>query len=254
MYSMVLMLAMASASDTPAFGKGCSGCWSSCYGCSGSCSGCWSSCYGCSGSCSGCWSSCHGSCHGSSCHGSSCHGCCGGRFFGMMHKHSSCHGCCGGSCYGSSCHGSCMGSCYGSSCHGSCMGSCYGSSCHGSCMGSCYGCHGGVVVPAAPVVVPAEAPKAEMKKADAAAPAKILVSVPADAKLFVDGVATKATTTERSFVTPELPAGKSFSYTLSVEIVRDGKTLTTSEEITVKAGETTSVKLNPAAATSVAAK
>src|SRR5436853_31073 len=48
-----------------------------------------------------------------------------------------------------------------------------------------------------------------------AAPATIVVSLPADATLKVDGVATKATSDVRTFATPILPIGQSFHYTLT---------------------------------------
>lgn len=85
--------------------------------------------------------------------------------------------------------------------------------------------------------------KKEEPKAGVSAPAKILVNLPADAKLFVDDFATKSTTAARTFATPELAAGAMFTYTLKAEIVRDGKTLTTSEKIAVKAGDEIRVNL-----------
>jgi len=89
----------------------------------------------------------------------------------------------------------------------------------------------------APANVPA--PKTGM----IAAPATIVVSLPADATLKVDGTATKATSAVRTFATPALDAGQSFVYTLTAEVVRDGKTLTASEQVTVRAGEMTQVQL-----------
>jgi uncharacterized protein (TIGR03000 family) len=46
------------------------------------------------------------------------------------------------------------------------------------------------------------------------------------------------------FTTPELEAGKEFVYTLKAQTVRDGKVETTTREVTVRAGETTTVNLN----------
>jgi uncharacterized protein (TIGR03000 family) len=76
-----------------------------------------------------------------------------------------------------------------------------------------------------------------------AAPATIVVSLPADATLKVDGVTTRATSQMRTFSTPELPYGESFHYTLTAEIVRDGQTLTTSQEVTVRGGLTSQIDL-----------
>ena len=89
MYTMVLMMAMATGGDDLAFGR------KSCHGCNGCCGGVVvTSCHGCYSSCHGCYSSCHG-CY------SSCHGCKGGFFGRRLRK--SCHGCNG--CIGTSCHG-----------------------------------------------------------------------------------------------------------------------------------------------------
>src|SRR5262249_21221806 len=140
----------------------------------------------------------------------------------------SCYGCSGCGCWG--CYGcSCWGG-WGCSCSG-CWG-CYG--CHG-CSG-CYGCHGGVVV------VPT-APAAEVKKMAAAPaqPAKVVVSLPDDAKLFVEGQLSKQTSATRTIVTPALQSGSEYVYTLKVECVRDGKTVTETKDVAFRAGSTVQV-------------
>src|SRR5262245_2461470 len=108
-------------------------------------------------SCS-CSCRCSRGCHG--CHGcNSCRGCHGSR---KCHK---CHGC-------HSCHG----------CHG-----CHGYvGCHGSvgCHGGCHGGAGGVIV----VPTPEKIKKPATTGTEA--PATILVNLPADARLSVDGNAT----------------------------------------------------------------
>ncbi len=175
---------------------------------------------------------------------------------------------CQGACYGGkACHGgyACNGGhgCRGQrACHG-CDGGCYG--CDGGrrfghrrnkdcgCCGVQHACYGGVVAPAPP-------PKKEKKKMPdpkgtgkgeevlAPAPATIIVSLPADAKLSVDGQATTSTSATRTLVTPALAPDQEFNYTLAGEIVRDGQTVTTSRTITVRAGEETRVTLEfPAA-------
>jgi uncharacterized protein (TIGR03000 family) len=80
-----------------------------------------------------------------------------------------------------------------------------------------------------------------------AAPATIVVSLPADAVLKVDGMTTKTTSQLRSFSTPQLPYGQAFHYTLTAEIVRDGQTLTTTQQVTVRGGLTSQVEI-PASA------
>jgi hypothetical protein len=65
------------------------------------------------------------------------------------------------------------------------------------------------MVPAKPEVKPETKPEAPAPKTgSAAAPAKILVNLPADAKLFVDDLG-KSTTETRSFVTPSWPRRRS---------------------------------------------
>jgi uncharacterized protein (TIGR03000 family) len=185
---------------------------------------------------------CYGGCHGYSkgCHG--CYGCSG---------YSSCHGCHGlFSCFKRhGCHG-CYSACYGTSyqCHG-----CYG--CYG-----CYGCGGAMMAappanlppagapvgaPAKPATPPAGgAPKVEGKEeATVPAPARLLVTVPAEAKLTIDDVATKSTGTTRVFATPELNPGKDYVYTLKAEITVGSKTETIVKQVTVRAGVTTEASL-----------
>jgi len=219
MYSVVLMMALSGGADLPA-SHGCKGCCGGCYSCYGCCGGC----YGCSG-CNGCKGGHHKSCNG--CY--SCYGCCGG-----------CYGCHG--CYSSySGHG-----CY--SCYG-CCGGCYGYS-------GCGGCYGGavsgdvtIVAPAgAPAGAPAKAPEPIKKpKTDkettSPAGATIIVSLPADAVLTVDGAATSSTSATRVFASPALEQGKDFLYTLKAELVRDGKTFSASKKVSVRAGEETKVSL-----------
>ena len=50
------------------------------------------------------------------------------------------------------------------------------------------------------------------RTASAAAPARLFVNLPADAKLTIDGEVTTSTSEERIFVSPELAPGKSYSY------------------------------------------
>lgn len=170
--------------------------------------------------CHGCYSSCAGSCHG--CSSRSCHGCSGW----------SCSGCNGCACNG--CHGGLLSRCFSSfkrSCHG-CNG------CHGGY--ACHGCTGCTSPVKQEEKKKEEGKKDEGKKTEASVnQAQVVVSLPADAKLFIDETPTTTTSAVRSFVTPELEAGKVYNYTLRAEIVRDGKPLSVTKEIAVRAGETT---------------
>jgi uncharacterized protein (TIGR03000 family) len=252
MYSLVLMMALSGGVEAPAGHHDCCG---GCYGCCGgwSCGG-----YGCCGCCGGC--------HG----GHGCHGCHGGHSF--FHHHDSCCGgcysscCCGGGYYG--CCG-CSGYCCGGGYYGCCGG--YNGCCggyYGCCGGGYYGCCGGTVAPPAPPVTPPvpppdggkpmpppdggkpmpppdDAPKPKVgTEANIPAPATIIVSLPADAKLMIDDFATKSTSASRVFTSPELNPAQAFSYTLKAEIVRNGQTLTATEQVSVRAGAETRVSLS----------
>jgi uncharacterized protein (TIGR03000 family) len=76
------------------------------------------------------------------------------------------------------------------------------------------------------------------------APATIVVSLPADAKLLVDGTPTSSTSAQRSFVSPPLEAGKEYVYTLTATVVRDGQTLETTKRISVRPGAESRVQIN----------
>jgi uncharacterized protein (TIGR03000 family) len=202
MYSLVLMATLAS--PTTAID-----CHKRCYGCTG-CSGSYASC-SCYGSCSGCW--------GSRCSGSRCSGC-----YGSCYGRSSCSG-----CYGS-CSG-CSG-CYGSAYYysGSCWG---GHSCHGCTGSTCAGTHthSSNYVPSYEYQQPA-AP-AEKN----AAPAKVSITLPADAKLYVDGQLTKTMDKSfRTFMTPDLDNGQEYRYVMKAEVLRDGLVQSETKTVIVKAG------------------
>jgi uncharacterized protein (TIGR03000 family) len=173
-----------------------------------------------------------------------CHGCWGGG---------GCHGCWGGRSWG------CYGGCSGWGCYGGCSGwGCYGGYSGGGCYGS-YGCGGGYVyagsrvgyytsvTPYAPVGVvyqPAVGQPLSLSGArPVQAPATLIVSLPADAKLTVDNTPTKESASPRRFVTPPLDQGKTYYYTLKGEIIRDGETLTATKRVTFRAGEEASVSL-----------
>lgn len=227
MYSLVLMMALTGSGEAPAFGH-----------------------HGCHGCCGGCWGGCHGLFGG---HG--CHGCCGGYSYGC------CGGCYGG-CYGGYSYGCCGGG-WGGSSYGCCGGGCYGGYTYGGCYGGYYGCCGGGY--AAPYMAPAGAPPGgpppgggapaggpektpkppvsgggdKEKEVRGPAPATITVSLPADAKLMIDDTATRSTSATRTFVSPSLTPGQEYHYTLKAEIVREGRTLSAMERVTVRAGEDT---------------
>jgi uncharacterized protein (TIGR03000 family) len=65
----------------------------------------------------------------------------------------------------------------------------------------------------------------------------VLVSLPADAKLYVDGQLTRtADKAFRTFMTPDLEDGMEYRYVMKAEVVRDGQTQTETQTVIVKAG------------------
>jgi uncharacterized protein (TIGR03000 family) len=173
MYSMVLMAALSTSGDVPAFGRGgCRGGWGGCYGCCGCWGGGW-----------GCWGGCYG-CYG-------CYGCWGGGY-----------------AYGG-------------------WGSGYG-----------YGYAYTAPVYSAPVVMTAFAPRIEpMMAALPPDAARIVVDLPTDAKLFVDGQPTKSTASRRVLQSPRLEPGNRYSYLLRAELERDGRRYQQTKKIAVRAGQ-----------------
>jgi uncharacterized protein (TIGR03000 family) len=196
MYSVVLMMAMASGGEAP-----------DCHPKHG--------CTGCTGAVVVVASGCTGSCTG------------GHHLFG------------GGGCTGG--HKLFSGKLFaGHGCHGGCTG-------YGGCTGVIYsGCTGGVPVGVPPGEPIKKMPKEEPKKTGtfAPAPATLIVSLPADAKLIIDETATASTSEQRTFVSPILTPGMDYNYTLKAEVVRNGKTVKVEEKVVVHAGEETRVTLS----------
>ena len=90
--------------------------------------------------------------------------------------------------------------------------------------------------PTEPPVKPVEPKPAEPKNAAGVETASVIVTLPVEATLFANGVRTNQTTGERNFVTPSLEQGKTFRYVLTIELVRNGRTITETREIEVEAG------------------
>ncbi|MCX7666593.1 MAG: TIGR03000 domain-containing protein [Gemmataceae bacterium] len=226
MYSVVMLAAMSAAPETPEFfglfGRcfcartyvsygcggcfGCTGCWgyrTSCFGCGG----CWGTTVIYSYGCTGCWG-----CTG-------CTGCWG-------YAPSGCIGCTG--CYGT----------------GYSVG-CYGGYVTGTTVGYSNYTLGGTVPAyeyAAPVTTPTTPASYNQESRIPSSKAAVVVRLPADAKLLADGASTNLTGAERRFLTPDLQSGKDYQYTLTAEFVRDGKLVSESKKVVVRAGIQTVVE------------
>jgi uncharacterized protein (TIGR03000 family) len=174
-----------------------------------------------------------------------CYGGGGGHLFGGRHGHG---GGCG--CYGGGYGGGCYGGGYG----GGCYGGGYGGGCYGGGYGGCYG--GGMYY-GAPIGEPIKPPtdkKPEDKKPIGAlgAPARIIVSMPADSRFTIDGYTSPARSDTHIIVSGPLGAEETRTYVLKAEVLRDGKVQTIEERVTVRSGEETKVTLS--LPTSVAAR
>jgi uncharacterized protein (TIGR03000 family) len=213
---MVLLAALSTGGSTPDchWGGGYGGCYGGGYG--------------------GCYGGGYGDCYG---------GCYGGYGWGAGYVtgygNYGCYGCSGHwngwwttySCYG----------CYG--CHG-----CYG--CYG-----CYGCTG-----YAPVIGQAGpgTDNGTMKRngdgsgGETSAKARLVVSLPADAKLYIDDKAMKTKSARRTFRTPALQPGQTYYYVLRTEVVREGRTYTETKRVLIRPGEVVRARFDePTTAVSV---
>ena len=147
------------------------------------------------------------------------------------------YGACYGNCYGGYAAGVYGGyNCYGcSGCYG-----CYG--CYG-CAG-CYGCtgYGPMIVPSNPMppVKDEQLPLPMKDKPDevvAPTKARLIVDLPADARLYIDDQPMKATSAQRTFNTPALERGQTYYYILKAEVVRDGQMVTQTRRVVLRPGE-----------------
>lgn len=179
------------------------------------------------------------------------HGCYGVVAYGqygapMYHGYSSCFGLYGGT----ACYGGCYGSCLGCIAHtAGCYGGCYGQPIwYGP--GPAYHPAGNPMV-APPAAKPNDPPKAAEKAPGAA---KLILDIPAQAKLYVDDLPMTGTDTTRFFRTPELIPGQTYYYNVRVEATRDGQPTTESRRVLVRAGETVRESFNTASPGAVVSK
>ena len=71
----------------------------------------------------------------------------------------------------------------------------------------------------------------------APAPAKMLIELPADAKLFIDDMPIKTASGVQRFDTPALEPDKVYFYMVRIEMMRDGQPLSETRRILVRAGQ-----------------
>lgn len=73
--------------------------------------------------------------------------------------------------------------------------------------------------------------------------ATLIVNLPENATLTIDGEETTSTSAQRVFVTPALEDGKEYEYTLKAKVERDGKVEIATAKVSFRAGETKPVEL-----------
>lgn len=146
-----------------------------------------------------------------------------------------CHNYCGCSGVSYGCQGASYG-CYGTS-YG--CGGAYGGAGYGT-----YGYPGGGYYQGRPVEKSGERiaePKKGIEQANGPMPATILVSLPANAKLTIDGYVSNQTSSQRRLVTPAIEPGQEFTYTLVAQTIQNGQVVSETQRVTVRGGQETPV-------------
>src|SRR5713101_2608979 len=72
-------------------------------------------------------------------------------------------------------------------------------------------------------------------------PARVIVRLPAEARLFIDGVLSSQRGPMRTVVTPALTPGFKYYYTLRAETMRDDGPVRRSKKVYFRAGETRTI-------------
>jgi uncharacterized protein (TIGR03000 family) len=92
--------------------------------------------------------------------------------------------------------------------------------------------------PASPAGEPLPAPKPDDTKSGMTSNrARLIVELPADAKLYVDDNPVPGTAGRRAFRTPELDRTQTYYYEVRAEVMRDGKPVGETRRVIVRAGE-----------------
>ena len=74
--------------------------------------------------------------------------------------------------------------------------------------------------------------------------ATLVVDLPANARLTIDGQPTQLTSATRTFITPPLQPGQEYYYDLKAELNRDGKPLAATKRVTIRPGQESRVRLD----------
>jgi uncharacterized protein (TIGR03000 family) len=93
-----------------------------------------------------------------------------------------------------------------------------------------------------------------VQKTGAPSTARITVRLPADAELNVHGVRCPLTSDSRSFDSPALEPGKKYFYTLRADVVRDGRQVSETRRVVLRAGDQITVNFNGLGSSQVAGR
>src|SRR5262249_18579713 len=77
------------------------------------------------------------------------------------------------------------------------------------------------------------------------------VDLPGDSQLYGDGPFAHPSSSTRTLNTPQPEKGRDYFYTIKAEWTRDGKVMSDSQRVVVKAGEVSNVEFKDSTATSV---
>src|SRR5947209_7965359 len=94
------------------------------------------------------------------------------------------------------------------------------------------------------VMVPARNSQHLNEEEKITAPATLIVSLPAGARLLIDDQPTASNTSQRVFVTPPLQRGHDYVYNLKATVQRGDRPATMTRTVTVRAGESVRVNLD----------
>jgi uncharacterized protein (TIGR03000 family) len=72
----------------------------------------------------------------------------------------------------------------------------------------------------------------------------VVVTLPADARLTINGQKTVSTSARRVFESPTLKTGKTYTYEFKATVVREGRRISAEQVIQVRAGETKPVSFD----------
>jgi uncharacterized protein (TIGR03000 family) len=108
--------------------------------------------------------------------------------------------------------------------------------------------------PASPGGEQLQAPKADGTKSGMATNrARLIVELPPDAKLYVDDNPIPVTAGRRAFRTPALDRTQTYYYEVRAEVMRDGKPVSETKRVIVRAGEVIRANFSDLGKESVAA-